>query len=145
MTAEQPAQFARDPQPAQTVRRLHRSTENRVLAGVCGGIAEYYGSDPTAVRLAVLVIGLFTGIFPMLILYLIAAIVFPERLPGETSAGAPARVRTGSAALVFGAILIIVGIGGFANEWLRLDWDLAWPLMLIGFGITVVIVASRRN
>lgn len=145
MTAEQPAHFARDSQPGQTVRRLHRSTENRVLAGVCGGISEYYGSDPTAVRLAVLVIGLFTGIFPMLILYLIAAIVFPERLPGETSAGAPPRVRTGSAALVFGAILIIVGIGGFANEWLRLDWDLAWPFMLIGLGITVVIVATRRN
>jgi len=34
------------------VRRLNRSRTNRVLAGVCGGIAEHYGSDPTAVRLA---------------------------------------------------------------------------------------------
>jgi phage shock protein PspC (stress-responsive transcriptional regulator) len=52
---------------------------------VCGGIAEYYGSDATAVRLLTLVLGLFTGILPMIILYLVAAIVIPDRegAPGE--------------------------------------------------------------
>ena len=73
------------PRASQAPRRFYRSRSNRVLAGVCGGIAEYYGSDATAVRLLTLVLGLFTGILPMIILYLVAAIVIPDRegAPGE--------------------------------------------------------------
>ena len=66
------------PQATSQGRRFYRSRSNRVLAGVCGGIAEYYGSDPTAVRLLTLVLGLFTGIFPMIVVYLVAAIVLPD-------------------------------------------------------------------
>ena len=60
-------------------RRLYRSRSDRMFAGVCGGIAETYGSDPTAVRLLTAVIGIVTGIIPMLIVYLVAAVVIPER------------------------------------------------------------------
>jgi phage shock protein C len=145
MTAEPSTQFSPEPPPARSMRRLHRSIQNRVLAGVCGGIAEYYGSDPTAVRLAVLVIGLFTGIFPMVILYVVAAVIVPEG--GTLEPAERSQVGTGGAslALVFGAILVLIGLAGVANEWLRVDWDLAWPLVLIGLGVTVVVAASRRH
>jgi phage shock protein C len=145
MTAEHSTPFAPEPASVPQARRLYRSARNRVLAGVCGGIAEYYGSDPTAVRLAALVIGLFTGIVPMLILYVIAAVIVPERLSGETGETSQATAGGGSAALVFGAILVMVGVAGFANEWLRIDWDLTWPFVLIGLGLTVFVLALRRH
>ena len=58
-------------------KRLYRSLENRMIAGVCGGIAEYMDLDPTIVRLAwvVMVFGLGFGILE----YIVAWIIVPER------------------------------------------------------------------
>ncbi len=60
-------------------KSLTRSSHNKMIAGVCGGIAEYFGWDPTLVRVGyVLVTLLFAG-FPGLLAYLILAFVVPER------------------------------------------------------------------
>ena len=56
-------------------KRLYRSRSERMLAGVCGGIAEYLNIDPTIVRLVFALVSL-SG--PGLLLYLIAAIIIPE-------------------------------------------------------------------
>lgn len=143
MTGEQ--RFSSEPTMSSTTPRpLLRSRTNRVFAGVCGGLAEHFGADATAVRLAAVILDVFTGIFPLLLVYLIAAIIIPE---GEAADGAPARaaVRPGSAGLIFGSILVLLGIAGVANEWLRVDWDLMWPIVLIGLGGVVVILATRRT
>ncbi len=56
---------------------LHRSTTNARIAGVCGGIAEYYGIDPAIVRVCVLL--LFLASPPlMLLIYLLLALVIPR-------------------------------------------------------------------
>ena len=56
-------------------KRLYKSRTNRVLCGVCGGIGEYFGIDPTIVRLLCVLLGCnSTG----LILYIIAAIIMTE-------------------------------------------------------------------
>lgn len=62
--------------------RLYRSVHDRVLAGVCGGLAQRLGVDPGLVRVACVVVALFTGIFPILILYVIMAVVVPEEPAG---------------------------------------------------------------
>lgn len=56
-------------------KRLYRSRSNRMLAGVCSGIAQYFGIDPTLIRLIMVFLG-FTG--SGLIAYIIAAIIIPE-------------------------------------------------------------------
>ena len=57
-------------------QRLSRTREGRVVAGVCGGIAAYFGIDPTLVRLAFAVFTIFGG--AGVLIYLIAWIVIPE-------------------------------------------------------------------
>jgi phage shock protein C len=59
-------------------KRLYRSRTNRVIAGICGGVGEYLKMDPTIIRLIWVLIVLFTGIFPGVIIYLIAMVVIPE-------------------------------------------------------------------
>jgi hypothetical protein len=92
--------------------------------------------------LAALVIGLFTGIMPMVVLYIAAAIIVPE---GTAGAGeGPIATRTpGQAALVLGTLLVMIGIAGFANVWLHIDWKQVWPIVVIGVGAAMVIAASR--
>ncbi len=128
-------------EPVGQTRRLYRSRQNRTLAGVCGGIAEYYGSDPNAVRLVTLVIGLFTGIIPMVVLYLVAALVIPEDGSPESIQGVAA--TPGQASLVLGAILVLVGIAGISNVWLNLDWEYIWPIALVGLGVALVLGTLR--
>ena len=57
-------------------KKLYKSNKNKMIAGVCGGIAEYFNMDPTIVRLIAVIFGLLKG-FGFL-LYLIAAIVMPN-------------------------------------------------------------------
>jgi phage shock protein PspC (stress-responsive transcriptional regulator) len=64
------------PYPQQPPKRLERSKSNRVLGGVCAGVANYLNMDPTLVRVLTVVISLFTGV-PVL-LYIIALFVVPE-------------------------------------------------------------------
>ncbi|MCK4565194.1 MAG: PspC domain-containing protein [Verrucomicrobia bacterium] len=58
-------------------RRLRRSND-RMLAGVCGGLAEYTGIDPTLLRLLVAFVVLVSGIVTGLVAYLVAALVIPN-------------------------------------------------------------------
>lgn len=58
-------------------KRLYRSNSNRMLAGVCGGIAEYFNIDPTLVRLGAVVLGLCAG--GGILAYIICAIVIPNQ------------------------------------------------------------------
>ena len=59
-----------------TTGRLHKSTKDRKVAGVCGGIAEYLNADPTIIRLvfALMVLGWGTGVLA----YIVLALVLPE-------------------------------------------------------------------
>ncbi len=61
--------------------RLYRSVDDRVLGGVCGGLADRLDLDPALVRIGYAILDLVTGIFPLLVLYVIMVVVIPEE-PG---------------------------------------------------------------
>ena len=56
-------------------KKLKKSGKNRIMAGVCGGVAEYFKIDPTIVRLILVIVALLKGVG--VLLYVIAAIVMP--------------------------------------------------------------------
>ena len=58
-------------------KRLYRSKTDRKLAGVCGGVAEYFNIDPTIVRVIWALLAFFYG--TSILLYLIMAFVVPEK------------------------------------------------------------------
>jgi len=58
-------------------KKLTRST-NKVLAGVCGGIAEYFEIDPTLVRICYAALSIFTAAFPGVLLYIVMLILMPQ-------------------------------------------------------------------
>jgi phage shock protein PspC (stress-responsive transcriptional regulator) len=62
---------------SETVKELKRSRSNRMVAGVCAGLGDYLGVDPTVVRL-LFVLGFFALHGGLVLAYLIMAIVTPE-------------------------------------------------------------------
>ncbi len=57
---------------------LRRSSTNKVITGVCGGIAEWLGWDPTLVRVGFVAVSLLSAAFPGLILYVLLSFIMPE-------------------------------------------------------------------
>jgi phage shock protein PspC (stress-responsive transcriptional regulator) len=62
---------------AMSDRKLRRS-KDRMVAGVCGGIAEYYGWKPDRVRIAYVILSILSAAFPGIIVYLLLWLVMPD-------------------------------------------------------------------
>jgi phage shock protein PspC (stress-responsive transcriptional regulator) len=60
---------------------LHRSRKHRMIAGVCGGIAEWLGWDPTIVRVLYILVSIVSIAFPGILVYLILWLVIPQAPP----------------------------------------------------------------
>ena len=58
---------------------LQRSRENRMIAGVCGGLAEWLGWNPTLVRILYVVVSLASAAFPGILAYLLLWFLMPPR------------------------------------------------------------------
>ena len=59
-------------------KRLTKSSKNKMLTGVLGGLGKHFGIDPTYLRLIFVALTLFTGFFLFLLLYLLADWVMPR-------------------------------------------------------------------
>jgi phage shock protein PspC (stress-responsive transcriptional regulator) len=57
---------------------LHRSRTNRIIAGVCGGFAEWLGWEPTLVRVLFVLVSVLSAAFPGILVYLALWILMPE-------------------------------------------------------------------
>ncbi len=57
--------------------QLMRSKDDRMIAGVCGGLAKWLGWDPTAVRILYVLASVFSAAFPGTIVYIILALIMP--------------------------------------------------------------------
>lgn len=146
--------------------RLYRSRDDRMLAGVAGGLAEIWGADPSLIRIVWALLVVLTGGLALLV-YIIMAVVVPvgdgaSVVSGESPEQREARraardarrearrVSGGdggnSAGIVIGALLILIGGVFFVREWLpAFDFDFFWPLALIGLGVVVLVVGFTRD
>lgn len=154
-------------------KKLYRSQDDKVLAGVCGGLAEYFEVDATLIRLVWAVTVLFAG--TGILAYILFIIIVPERPrlltvnpaegeekpEGEVTEdeGAQAanpespRVDNGkdkSSTQLFGLILIVIGMMFIARRifwWLniRLPWEILWPVVLIVVGLYLVFMKESKK
>lgn len=139
---------------SKEVKKLYRSRENRVIAGVCGGIGEYFGVDPTIVRLAWLLF-IFAG-GSGVIAYIIAALIIPERPAGE-KAEKVKKSKTGGAEVLFlvlGLLLVVIGATQIMHNFFGFPWGgwqffveiwKLWPIALIVIGLLLIFGGILRH
>jgi phage shock protein C len=121
-------------------RRLYRSQSDKIIAGVCGGFAEYLNLDTTIIRLAWILLTLLGG--SGLILYILAFFIVPEKPMAQTDSPPIVKSDFGSVR-IFGILFVLVGaillldnleILSFHRLWHR-SWEFVFPGILILAGI----------
>jgi phage shock protein C len=151
--------------------RLHRSRSNVMLGGVCAGIAEYFGIDPTLVRLFFVIFTLVNG--AGVLAYFVLWLVLPPE-GSETAGSFEGNVRTGAdemaerarsigddvrglavrrdqqtglfvgiALLLLGLVFLLRNMGVTWFSWL--NSNLIWPGLLILAGIWILVSRMRGD
>jgi len=136
--------------------RLMRSDSDKMIAGVCGGIADYLGLDSSLARLAFVVLLFASGIgFPI---YMILWIIMPRELTAGKSGNEVIQDNIGEMsnkvskgfshvgrAGTVGWLLILFGAYFLFSHIGWLDWasGIFWPIMIIGAGLYMLTRRSR--
>lgn len=138
-------------------KKLYRSRTDSMIAGVCGGLAEYFDIDPSLVRVGAVLLTLAWG--AGLLAYLVLWLIVPqkplesslaEEEEGETGAQSPLADRSERDRGVFfvGMILTIIGVLLLMNNYISFAWlslHKLWPLLIIVVGIMIIARGSSRK
>jgi len=145
-------------------KKLYRSRTDRVIGGVCGGLAEYFDIDSTIVRIVAVIIAIWGGVG--VFAYIIGLIVIPEepvkgekKMAGknkkddfsEKVEAAAQQVKSelkkdpAKGQWIGGLILITLGVLFLVNQFIpALDFGKLWPVILIVIGAYVIANNARR-
>ncbi len=123
-------------------RVLRRSREDRVIAGVCGGLGRYLGIDPVLLRIAFVVLALAGG--GGVLLYLVSWVLIPNERPGESLGDRPPS-GADTLRLVIGGLLVVVGAVMLLEMSVPRIGRYLWPLALIAIGVAVIVQTSVRR
>lgn len=139
------------------MKKLYRSRENRVIAGVCGGLGEYFNIDPVIIRIILLLMFFLQGMGIML--YIIAWIIIPahneeeEHQTSETHTGNTNHEFQSRSALIVGIFLVLIGVfflikNFWFYEYLRVwgEYSLKYifPLLLVITGIYLLVRSKTK-
>jgi phage shock protein C len=122
--------------------RLRRSTEDRMIAGVCGGLGRYFNTDPVWFRLAFVVVTLAGG--AGILIYLVAWLVIPEAGQGESVAGRTEGIGP-QGPVIAGIALVGIGLMLLVNTLVPWFDRVMWPLAVIAAGAGMLYLGSRRE
>ncbi len=140
------------------MQKLYRSRNEKILAGVCGGLGEYFNIDPVFVRI-LFVVALFSGGLG-LIAYIVFWIATPERplitpstqnntnnlVDNEFSVMPEKKETPTRTKLVLGFILIAIGVFIILSELIpNFDLEFILGLVLIGLGLFLLLANKHKD
>src|SRR3972149_8252000 len=141
-------------------KKLYRSESDRIIAGVCGGLADYFEVDPTLIRLILILLVVFggSGVFLYILLWLFIptqskvssyseeTIKENAQEIGKRAQLLAGEIRTENTRMWTGVILLVLGVL-FLFQSFGLFWfNVAklWPLILIAIGVSVLMRNGRN-
>lgn len=125
------------------MKKIYRPRQNRMLGGVCMGIARYFDIDVTLVRLLWLLLVLIRG--AGIIAYIIAWIIIPDESGAEDAASFGGNKNPGDTRTL-GLIVVIIGVFLLILKLVpAFLFRLFWPLLIIIIGLLIMFGGLRGN
>ena len=129
-------------------RKLSRNTMNKVIGGVCSGLADFFGLDVALVRIAFVIAFMFASFGFWL--YIILWIVLPvdgqqatanSQQPTANSQAPESKVKS----VLAGSFVILIGLLFLINNFIPINWVWKlWPLILVAIGVVMIITSSKK-
>lgn len=131
-------------------KKIYRSSTDKVISGVCGGLGEYFNIDPSIIRLFWLLLSISTSGMGILA-YIICSIVIPEGDGVIYYDSNDTKNNYKNSAIFVGVILIIIGASMLIRKiwpWFNVKWfnlTKYWPVLLIIAGIYVIYTQKKNS
>lgn len=129
-------------------RKLSRNSMNKVIGGVCSGLADFFGLDVALVRIAFVIAFMFASFGFWL--YIILWIVLPvdgqqttanNQQPTANSQAPESKVKS----VLAGSFVILIGLLFLINNFIPINWVWKlWPLILVAIGVVMIITSSKK-
>ena len=131
----------------ENYKKLQRNTRNKVLGGVCSGLADYFGIDAALVRVLFVVILLCGG--TGLLIYCILWIAMPanrDDQPQQFANQAAETPKSSKGSLIAGLTLIVLGLLFLLGNLIpQFNWETYWPVLLIALGLLLIVPLSNKT
>ena len=143
-------------------KKLRRNSMNRVIGGVCSGLADFFGVDVALMRIAFVIAFLFASFGFWL--YIILWIVLPENgqqtiddsqqpfgqsqsqsQSPQSESVSVSKSESKVKSIFAGAFIILIGLLFLVNNFIPINWVWKlWPLILVAIGIVMIVTASKK-
>jgi len=127
-------------------KKLYKSTDDRMVAGVAGGLAEYFGIDPIIIRVLFVVSVLAGG--AGIIAYIILMIVMPEQATTQSSSStkeSEKAVINDEANYTMGFILMALGVLLLIDQFTLFPVAKLWPILLIALSLGIIFNGVKKK
>jgi phage shock protein C len=130
------------------VKRLYRSRQHRIIAGVCGGVADYFNLDPVIVRILWIIFTLAGG--GGLLTYIAALFIMennPHEEPPEKEAPQPSSHRAfwGVVLIVVGLVFMFSSFRWFYFPFFHIRWEIVLASIMITLGVVVIFYSTTKK
>ena len=141
-------------------KKLRRNPMNRVIGGVCSGLADFFGVDVALMRIAFVIAFLFAsfGFWLYIILWIVLPVEGQQSIdngqqPFGQSQGQSQGQQSESVSkseskvksIFAGAFIILIGLLFLVNNFIPINWVWKlWPLILVAIGIVMIVTASKK-
>jgi phage shock protein PspC (stress-responsive transcriptional regulator) len=132
-------------------RKLSRNSMNKVIGGVCSGLAEFFGLDVALVRIAFVIAFMFASFGFWL--YIILWIVLPDgqqtidnrqQIFGQSQQSV-SKSESKVKSVLAGSFVILIGLLFLINNFIPINWVWKlWPLILVAIGVVMIITSSKK-
>lgn len=145
--------------------KLRRNPINKVIGGVCSGLADYFNMDVTIMRLLFVIAFIFAsfGFWFYIILWIVLPIgqrtidngqqstvdsqsqrTESQETDGVTENGQSRQLKMKS--IITGTVVILIGLLFLVNNFIPITWVWKlWPLILVVIGVVMIVTSSKKN
>lgn len=132
-------------------RKLSRNTMNKVIGGVCSGLAEFFGLDVALVRIAFVIAFMFAsfGFWLYIILWIVLPVEGQQSTvnsqQSESVSESVSKSESKVKSVLAGSFIILIGLLFLINNFIPINWVWKlWPLILVAIGVVMIITSSKK-
>ena len=134
-------------------RKLSRNTMNKVIGGVCSGLANFFGLDVALVRIAFVIAFMFAsfGFWLYIILWIVLPVdgqqstVNSQQSEPVSESESVSKSESKVKSILAGSFVILIGLLFLINNFIPINWVWKlWPLILVAIGVVMIVTSSKK-